>query len=471
MSKATYDVIVIGTGSAGFSAVEGALELGASVCVIEEDKLGGECPNFACVPSKAILKSAKMYRMAKNMREYGISPGNVTYNFEKIMGYRRDVVSKITGGGKHGDRYIDILGKLGVDVKHGRGEFVDDHVVQVNGENLFGKAIVIATGTVDFVPPIPGLDTVKYWRWKDAIQSKRQPKTLAIIGGGPVGCEIATFYQSFGTRVTLLQAMPVVLNREDADIARIAQDAMIKLGVDVRSNVRVNEIINARGGVIGLHVERDGQIETVAAEQIVLATGKRSNVDGLGLENAGVTLDKRGSLKTTKEQRTNVKHIFAAGDVDGGMQFTHTAHHEGYVAGYNAALCAKKKRTAAKKTDTRVVPRATFIEPEVASVGMTESEVKEKYKKALVGTYNVGALGRAVTENKRKGLIKIVAHPKTKKVLGGHMIGERAGEVVHEIALAMYLNATMDKLAGMIHAFPTFSEGVKAAASSAEIVS
>ncbi|MBT5808602.1 NAD(P)/FAD-dependent oxidoreductase [Candidatus Uhrbacteria bacterium] len=467
--KKTYDVIVLGTGSAGFSAVEGALAAGAKVCVIEKEKLGGECPNYACVPSKAILKAAKVYRMMRHAREFGLNPGKVSFDFASVMKYRGAVVSTITGGGEYGDRYHKILKGLGVDVKIGTGTFVDDHTIEVDGETLVGKAIVIATGTVDFVPSIMGIDTANFWHWKDAIQAKKQPKSLAIIGGGPVGCEIATFFATFGTRVVLLQGASTILNHEDAEIANIAQEEMVKLGVDVRSGVNIKEIINARGGVYGIRVDDGGEVETVAVERLLVATGKRSNVQGINLESTGVKLDDRGVLKINKEQRTNVKHVFGAGDVTGGMQFTHTAHHEGMVAGYNAALVAKKKRTVSRKVDERVVPRVTFVEPEVASVGMTAAQAKEKFKTALVGTYQVGALGRAVTENARVGLVKIVAHPKTRKVLGGHMIGDRAGEVIHEVALAMHLNITVDKLASMIHAFPTYSEGVKAAAANVKI--
>ncbi|PJA45414.1 hypothetical protein CO174_03250 [Candidatus Uhrbacteria bacterium CG_4_9_14_3_um_filter_50_9] len=467
--KATYDVIIIGTGSAGFSAVEGALALGASVCVIESGKLGGECPNYACVPSKALLKTAALYRTAKQAREYGIELGNLSFDFEKLMRYRKHVVKTITGGGEYGDRYLSILKKLGVDIKHGEGVFVDDHVVEVGGENLYGKAIVIATGTVDFIPPIPGLSDIHYWGWKEAIESKRLPKSMAIIGAGPVGCEIATFYNTFGTRVTLLQAEDIVLPHEDREMSQLAQEGLLEQGIDVRTGAIEKNIVNARGGIYGIHVERMGQVETVAVEQIVVATGKRSNVQKLELDHAGVQVTKQGTLKTNKEQQTNVKHIFGAGDVDGGLQFTHTAHHEGYVAGYNAALSALKKHSAKKKVDERVVPRVTFIDPEVASVGLTTSEAHVQHKELLVGRYEIRQLGRAATENVHMGLIKIIVHPKTRKILGGHVIGASAGELIHEIALSMYLNAPIDKLAGMIHAFPTYSEGIKAAASSLSV--
>jgi len=470
MAKKSFDVVVIGTGSAGFSAIEGALSLGASVCVIEKERFGGECPNFACVPSKAILKAAKAYRLMGHAREYGIDLGSRSYDFKRVMKYRQGVVEAITGGGEHGDRYLKILDEMkGVERVIGEATFVDAHTVEVNGEEVYGKTIIIATGTVDFVPPIPGLDEINHWGWKEAISAKRQPKSMAIIGGGPVGCEIATFYASFGTRVLLLQANPVVLHREDAEISQIADSVLQHLGVEVITDAKITEIVNARGGVTGLNVERGGVAQMHAVEAVVVATGKRPNIDGLNLDAAGIRLDKRGALTTTKDQRTNVKHIFAAGDVDGGMQFTHTAHHEGWIAGHNAALLAKRKRTAPRKRDMRVVPRATFIDPEVASVGVTEAEARAKQKKLLIGRYLVGSLGRSVTDNSRVGMIKLIAHPTTRKILGAHMIGERAGEVIHEAALAMYLGAKIDKLAEMIHAFPTYSEGLKAAASSAKI--
>jgi mercuric reductase len=465
----SYDVVIIGTGSAGFSALEAAKSLGASVCVIEKEKFGGECPNHACVPSKAILKAAGAYRLMGHAREFGIELGKRSFDFKKVMEYRSKVVSAITGGGEHGDRYEKIIDQLKADRIIGEANFIDAHTVEVNGKNIHGKAIVIATGTVDFIPPIPGLSEIKFWGWKEALMPKRLPKSMAIIGGGPVGCEIATFYASFGTRVILLQTSNVVLQREDLEISTIAGEALKKIGVEVYTNAQIKEVVSANGGVTGIKVYAGGKSEMLAVETVVVATGKRPNIASLGLDDAGVTMDKDGRFTTNKEQRTNVKHIFAAGDVDGGMQFTHTAHHEGWIAGNNAALIAKRKRTTPLKRDMRVVPRVTFIDPEVASVGMTEAEARQKHKKLLIGRYKVAALGRSVTDNSRFGLIKVIAHPTTRKILGAHMIGERAGEVIHEAAMVMFLGAKIDKLAEMIHAFPTYSEGLKAAAASSKI--
>ncbi len=462
-----YDVIVIGSGAAGFSALEAAVSVGAKVCLVEKGKLGGECPNYACTPAKALLKTAKVYREVQQSRGFGINVGTVSFDFGKLMDYRNQVVRTITGGGEKGDRYIKILKKLKVAVHFGEAKFIDDNLIEVDGNLLQAKAFVIATGTKDFVPLVKGLTEIKYLTWKNALLQKRAPKSMAIIGAGPVGCEIATFYASFGTRVVMFQGAPNVLNREDVEISKLAEESLEKLGIEIVTNAKIAEIVDGMGGVYGIRLEKSGDMH--ATEQVLLAAGVRSNSDGLGLEILGVETDDRGSIKTTKEQRTTNKNVFAAGDVEGGMMFTHTAHHEGAVAGHNAALTALKKRSTKKQKNEKVVPRATFINTEVASVGMTAEEAKNAFKKVLIGRSNLSSLSRSVTDNKRFGLVKLVANPKTRKIVGGHIIGEGAGEMIHEIALAIHLNTTIDKLASLIHAFPTRSEGIAIAASNAEI--
>ncbi|MBI5370118.1 NAD(P)/FAD-dependent oxidoreductase [Candidatus Uhrbacteria bacterium] len=469
MSKIpSYDVLVIGSGAAGFSAVEAARAQEASVCLVEAGRLGGECPNDACVPSKALLKAAQVYRQAQHAREFGVQLGQVSFDFSEIMRYRQSVVNAITGDGERGARYEKILKSMKVEVKFGKASFVDDHIVEVGASQVQARSVVIATGSVDFIPPIPGLDSVKFLGSADAMKLKRQPKAIAIIGGGPVGCELATFFALIGTRVVLLQSAPMVLHREDEEISKLARQALEGLKIELFTNASVVEVVNGGGGVYGLKVDVAGNRSMHAVEQVLVATGKRACTKGLAVEEAGIRLGKRGEIETNKEQKTNVPNIFAAGDVAGGMMFTHTAHHEGWVAGTNAALVAKKKRSTRLKSDERVVPRCTFVVPEVASVGLTQAEAQQAFKRVLVGRADVSSLGRSVTDNARFGLLKIVAHPKTRKVLGGHMMGERAGEVIHEIALAIHLGATIDKLATLIHAYPTYSEAVVSAAATAQ---
>ncbi|MBM5789670.1 NAD(P)/FAD-dependent oxidoreductase [Candidatus Parcubacteria bacterium] len=465
----TYDVVIIGTGSAGFSAAEAARAQGASVCVIEMDRLGGECPNDACVPSKALLKVAQAYRLAQQARTFGVHTGPVSFSFAEVGKYRQGVVETFTGGGAFGDQYLASFHLLDVEVKKGRAQFVAEDTVEVAGEHVRGRAFVIATGTTDFIPPIHGIDRVKTLSWRDALRLGHVPKSLAIIGGGPVGCELATFFASFGTRVVLFQRVPQILRREDPEISALAREALEALKVEVFTSASVTDVQSGGAGVVGVQAEVGGNRKMHAVEQVIVAAGKRANTKGLGLDEVEVKTDERGWIVTSREQRTSAAQVFAAGDVDGGKMFTHTAHHEGFVAGYNAALFAKKKRSARMKSDERVVPRTTFLAPEVASVGMTQPEAAAEYKKALIGRCQMATLGRSVTDHARFGLMKIVAHPKTRKVLGGHMIGERAGEVIHEVALAMHVGATVDKLATMIHAYPTFSEAVAVAASGMQL--
>lgn len=458
----SFDVIVIGSGAAGFSAAEAARAEGARVCLVERAELGGECPNWACVPSKALLRAARAAREAKDAQTYGVSSGGLHVDWAKVMEYRARVVDSVTGGG--GARYVKVAARLGIEIVRGSAVFLDPHTIDVGGKLLRGRAFVIATGTVEFVPPIPGIESFPYISSRTALTLDRLPQTMAIVGGGPVGCELATAYASFGTRVVLIQSGPTVLGREDVEIAQMAGQSLEDLGVELQTDAIVTEVINARGGVYGLRVSANGSVTTHAVGCVVVAAGKRANVDGLGLDAAGVRLDPRGNVATGDDRRTSADHVFAAGDVDGGMLFTHAAHREGAVAGRNAARAAGAAEGDAERTDLRVVPRVTFVSPEVASVGMTAAEAKARFKRALVGRAHVASLGRAATDNGRFGLVKIVAHPSTRKVLGCHVLSEHAGELVHEAALAIHLNATVDKISSMIHAYPTWSESLASAA-------
>lgn len=464
MVKKTYDVIIVGSGSAGFSAVEAASSLGARVCLVEKEKLGGECPNLACIPSKALLAAARAYRNAQEIKTFGVACGPVTFQFEDIMKYRDRVVDKLTGGGVRGARYEALLKDLHTDVVYGAAHFEDDRTIIVGDLRLEGKAIVIATGSTDYIPDIPGLDQVHFWHWYDALSKKRQPKALAIIGGGPVACEIATLYATFGTRVVLIEQSTRLLSREDAECAAFVEARLTSMGVDVVTNAVVSNIVDGRGGVYGVHVDVKGIKTMHAVEQIVVAAGKRARTTGF--EDAGLKYDSSGSISISKEQQTNKKHLFAAGDVCGaGLMLTSVAHHEGFVAGYNAALTALGKRSPKMTQDERVVPRITFVEPEFASVGVTADEVKKRVGSVLVGRSVTQNLGRTLTDHASDGMVKLVAHPKTRKILGGSIIGPHAGEMIHEVSLAIFANLTIDKLAEMIHAFPTYAEAVRDAAS------
>ena len=454
---ASFDVVVIGGGSAGFSAAEAAAARGKKVCIIERERLGGECPNWACVPTKALLRSAKLYHQTKRLSSFGVKVTGASFRFSDIMRRKDAVVEAISGKGKKLER---IAAERGITILKGAASFQDAHTLKVGQKRIKGESIVLATGTVGFIPPIDGIEKAGYLTFRDAVSLKRQPTSMVIVGGGPVGCEFATFFTMLGTKVTLIQLSSQVLHREDPDVAAIAQKQLAGLGVTVLTRTKTLSV-RKEGRKRRVAFQRgQGKRQTVLVDHVLVAAGKRANLDGLHVEKAGVQLGNKGRLQTNAYQQTNVKHIFAAGDVDGGMQFTHTAHTEGAIVGYNATL---KTVRGMKKRDMRVVPRVTFVHPEVASVGMTLFEARAAKKKVEAASYPVGALGRSVTEGERTGLLKVIVEKKTEKILGGHMIGACAGEVIHEIALSMKLGAKAKDVAGMIHAFPTHSEVIAAA--------
>lgn len=455
-----FDIVIIGSGSAGFSAAEVSASQGASVCVIDKGRLGGECPNWACIPTKSLLKSAKMYYTAKHkLSDYGVHATNVTFSYSRITARKDAVVDAITGNGKKMSRIAE---ELGITIVRGDAEFIDAHTIKVGSQNIKGKSILIATGADSFVPPIAGLAQVGFLFFKEAVSLKKQPSSIVIIGGGPVACEFATFFSYLGTKVTMLELGKTLLSREDGEISALAQKSLQAKGVQVNTNTKTLSVAKDGRRKRVTYQVGEQKRQTIIVDQVLVAAGKRANIETLNLKKAKIKTDDRGLLIVSDTLQTSVPHIFAAGDVAGRMQFTHAAHAQGYIAGVNML---KKSSRGMLKVDERVMPRVTFVDPEIASVGITAEEAKNKKMSILVAKFPVGALGRAVTEGEREGLIKIVVDKNTRQILGGHIIGAHAGEVIHEIALAMYTRIKIDDVASMIHAFPTFSEAVVVAAS------
>ena len=451
-----FDVLVIGGGSAGLSAALTARERGKSVVLIEKDKLGGECPNYACVPTKALIATAKAYHAAKfEYQTYGVLMTDIGFSFSQSMKYKRAVVDTITGKGQ---RLKKVLADKGVEFIKGSAEFIDTHTIKIAKQKIKAKKIVVATGVVDSVPPIDGIDKVPYLTYKQVVSLKSQPRSVAIIGAGPVGVEFTTYFSMIGVKVYLFEVGPQVLGFEDSEISLLVQAEMKKQGVSLFTNTKVLSVKKLGSKIEIIYQEGQKTRRKIVVEKLIVAAGKKSNIASLKLEKAKVKISNRGRIVLNKKLQTSQKHIFAAGDVSGGMQLTHTAHRDGEVVGFNICTTDRKMKTI----DNRVVPRATFAYQEVASVGITMKEAKSKKIKAEVRSFPVGALGRAVAENKRKGLLRVVLDEKTGKILGAQMVGERAGEVIHELALAMHLNVRFDKVQDMLHAFPTYSEAIVA---------
>ena len=463
MSKHSYDVIVIGGGSAGLSAVESARSLGASVCLIEKGKLGGSDVHEISIPKKALLRSAAFYRSLQEAKRFGVTLGATAFQFADVMRYRDQTVDALITNNTGSNRFEKRLKELEVDVRIGVAKFEDDHLISVSGEQIYGKAIVITTGCTETVPDIKGLDAIHYLRAKDVFAKARQPKALVIIGGGELACEMALFYASFGTRIVLLEQSSRILMEEDEECVRMIEASLQRLGVDIVTNAMITEIVDGRGGVYGVKVDVHGIQSMHAVEQIVLASKSSAYTSGLGIDTIGVSCNSQGSISVSKEQKTSVAHIFAAGGVS-ESSLLQRAQEEGSIAGFNAALCALNKKTAKQTGQTSVLPHVISLDPEFASIGCTAADVKKRFGQVLVGRCNTSKLDRSITEHETVGFVKLVAHPKTRKLLGAQILGTCAGELIQEIALAMSLNSVVDKLAVVSYASLTRAEGIRNAA-------
>lgn len=445
------DLIVIGTGSAGSSAAQAARRAGARVAVVERDRLGGECPHYACIPTKAMLRCARVYRMVKRAGEFGVRVADIGFDWSVVAARRDRMVDLVTGEER---RYAMAFEQAGIAVVRGTARFVAEHTLDVDGERLAARHFVIATGSLPAVPDIPGLRETGFLTNLEASRATTLPASVAIIGGGPVGVEFAQIYAGFEVPVVLIEQEPQLLPREEREVAVLLRRFLEEAGVRVLTDATVVRA-DREDGRKRLHVRVGERVEVVEAAEILVAVGRRPAVDELELSRAGVQVDPRGVV-TDPSLRTTLSHIWAAGDVVGRLRFTHVAAYEGHLAGMNAT-----SGTAAVE-DLRVVPRVTFADPEVASVGLTEAEAARDHA-VSVRLYSFAALARAHLEGEARGLVKIIADAESGALLGGHIIGPHAGELIHEIAVAMENRVDADGLAGTIHAFPTLAEAVGAA--------
>lgn len=456
----TYEVVVIGGGSAGLAAAESARAAGAKkVCLVEHGMLGGECPVWACVPTKSLLRSAKLYYQAKHsLPQFGIRPGRVQFSLPAIIKRKNAVVQAITGGG---EKMAEHAKRRGITVRRGNASFANAKTLDVGDLRLRAQSFVIATGSKEVVLDIPGIEEIRPWYSRELVSLERLPASVVLIGGGPVGCEFATFFALLGVPTTIVEAGAHLLPREDVEIAALVEANLKRQGVRIMTRTTALACKkNGRGVLLTVQTGRRPR-QALSAEVLAVTIGRRPNIDGLALERAGIRRDERGSIVSGKTCASSVAHIFVAGDARGGMQFTHLAHYEGSIAGWNAALRGSQRTLA--DTDLRVVPRVTFVEPEVASVGLTPAMAKRQKLAHVVYRFPVGALGRAAVDGGREGLLKVVVSKTDNTVLGAHLVGERAGEVIHELALAIHAQIPFNEVQKMMHAYPTWSESIPAA--------
>ncbi|MBI4050314.1 MAG: NAD(P)/FAD-dependent oxidoreductase [Candidatus Doudnabacteria bacterium] len=445
-----YDLIVIGGGSAGFVAAYKAREASLSVALAEKHKLGGECPNYACLPSKALLRAAEIFHLTEQARDFGISVTGAKASWPMMMASKDMIVQKLTGS----PRLERALERAGVAYLKGEASFIDEHTLRVDDENYSGEQFVIASGSDPFIPPISGLETAGFINSIEASMLDKQPRRIAIIGAGPVGCEYAQLFIRLHSDVFLIQRGPVILDREDWETQKAITESFNRQGIKILVN---SEVVKAEKDNAGktLTVQTKNGQEKLAVDEILVVPGRRADLANMHLEKARVKLDERGRLVLNDYLQTSQPHIWAAGDAAGRFLFTHVAAYEGDIVGWNLTHPGELK-----KPDYRVVPRATFTHPEVGSVGLTEQEAKQQNLDYLAASYPLGVMGRGLTVRETGGFIKIIVDKKSGQLLGAHMAGSQAGEVIHELALAIFAEIPVQKLATMIHAFPTMAEAV-----------
>lgn len=436
--KYDYDVVVLGGGSAGIAAAERAVAAGVSVCLIEEDRLGGECSFSACTPTKALLHAARTYYTLKHDAAHlGIFAKDVHFDFSQMQKRKDALLASLYKNGDLAQRFLE---ERGVEIVKGRGRFFDAHTVLVGtAKKISAKAFVIATGATDAPVSFACDEQIHVLRYRDAVVQKQVPESIVIIGGGPIGCEFATLWSLLGAKVTLLQNASQLLPRDEPELAVLVEAELRNRGVHVVCNVAVLEAKKKGKLVQVTYQEGDTPRRSVQAQELFVATGRVPNIAGLQFEDIGTQ-----------------KHIFFAGDVTGGMQFTSVAATEGNIAGWNAAHVGKTK--VYESFFDRVVPRVTFVLPELASVGQTLKDAKQKDKKAFAYSVPVRSLSRAAIDNHREGMLKVVLAGDGETILGAHLLGERAGEVIHEYALAVEAHVPWSTMRSMLRAYPTYSE-------------
>lgn len=449
--SAIYDIAVIGAGPGGYVAALKAARLGGRVCVIEKEQVGGTCLNRGCIPTKALLSSSNLLALMSRSSEFGIKAGEINFDFPGMMARKEKIVNKSVEGIKFLFRHFK------VDLINGHGSLLEPGLVEVrkgNGESekIRTSRIIIATGSESLVFPAFNFDGVRVLTSREVLSLQKLPSRMVIIGGSVVGCEFACFFSQLGVDVTIVEMLPQILPTEDRTIARQLEAIFKKRGIKVFTQKKVQKI-NPGGSEVEVILEEG---ETLTAEKILVAVGRSLNSSDIGLEKVGVQTEK-GKIVVNERMETNIPGVYAVGDVTGKILLAHVAFNQGMVAAQNAL---GKEAIM----DYRVVPNCIFTSPEVASVGLTEDKAREKGQEVKVGRFNFAANGKAQSMGEAEGMVKIVANARTGEVLGVHILGPHATDLIAEAALAMRMEATAGEIARTIHAHPTLSEAIMEAA-------
>ncbi len=457
--KHRYDMAVIGGGSAGLTASGISASLGAKTAMIEAVKLGGDCTWYGCVPSKALIKAAKTARTISTAGKYGLRDSTPTFNFTDVIKRvhkTREEIYEEADAPRHFE-------KMGIDVIHGRASFVDRYTVKLeggerNGETITSRYFLVATGSSPVVPPIEGLQDVPFLTNETIFDLEKLPEHLIVIGAGPIGMEMAQSFRRFGSQVTVVDFMDSILIRDNKELTKILQESLSCAGINFVLNKGVKRV-EGHNGTISVTVEgKEGHTKsTINGDALLISVGRKPNIDGLNLEAAGVETTRSG-IVVNDRGRTSVKNIYACGAVTGGYQFTHMSEHTAKVAVSNALL------KLPMKIDNKHVPWCTYTDPELAHVGASEHELRQKGVSFEVYKFPYTKIDRAVTDLEATGWIKVYAKKWNGKILGVDILGAHAGDMLGEWVLAMKNKVTLRQMADTIHPYPTYGFGNRRAA-------
>ncbi len=455
-----YEAIVLGGGPGGYVCAIRLAQLGVKTVCIEEEEYGGVCLNWGCIPSKALIANAHFYDKAKTIGAHGIEVGNVSVNPEKMQEWKNGIVKKLTGGVR------GLLKANGADILEGRGRLIDKNTVEVIEKSggkrrvTASKAIVVATGSATIQVPGFEFDGDKVIGAREAVSLRKIPERLLVVGGGVIGLELGMVYQSFGSKLTVVELTPQLLPGIDPDCVKVVERAITKHGGTVMKNTRAEGLEKRSDGTVSVKVSKDGKAESIECDQVLVAVGMKPRARGIGLEELGVQIDARGFVQTNDQGQTNVEGIYAIGDVSGPPMLAHKASKEGEVV---AEVIGGKR--AAK--DWTTIPGIVFTHPEIACAGLTEQQAKEEGYEIKSGRFPFSALGRAMSIAETDGFVKVVMDQKSGRVLGIHIVGPSASDLISEAALAVEMVATVEDLALTVHPHPTLGEALMEASAAA----
>lgn len=442
-------IAIVGGGPGGYVAAIRAAQLGAQVHLIEKESLGGTCLNVGCIPTKALLHVAETYQELLTIESIGIKVDNVRLDWPAAMGYQKALVKRLVKG-------VDGLLKANkVQVHRGHAQLKSINQIEIDGTCIETDAIILAVGSESTRLPFLGADLEGIIDSTTALNLKSVPDSMVIIGGGVIGVEFAAMYNSFGTKVTIVEMLPQILPGIDSEIVRLVHDDLVQKGIKIMTGSRLEEV-SKQGSDLRVFVEQDGQKNELIAEKVLVAVGRRPRTGGMGLEKIGVIMD-RGKVQVDRNFLTNIPNVYAVGDCSSLMMLAHVASAQG-VAAVEHALGHKPTYF------DHIVPACIYTHPEIATVGLSEEQARGKGLDFCTGTFSLSGNGKALIESEGKGLIKIISGSKYREILGVHIWGPRATDLITEAALAMRLEATVDELISTIHAHPTVGEAMAEAA-------